>query len=76
WSKQVKKFGLGVDLGTDLPAIKKGFIPDVAFYDKWYGKGRWAFSTIYSLSIGQGEIGVVPLQMANLSAILANRGYY
>jgi penicillin-binding protein 2 len=76
WSKQVKKFGLGVDLGTDLPAIKKGFIPDVAFYDKWYGKGRWAFSTIYSLSIGQGEIGVVPLQMANLSAILANRGYF
>lgn len=76
WSKQVKKFGLGERLETDLPAIKKGFIPDVAFYDKWYGKGRWAFSTIYSLSIGQGEVGVVPLQMANLSAILSNRGYY
>lgn len=76
WSNQVKKFGLGIDLGTDLPSIKKGFIPDVAFYDRWYGKGRWAFSTIYSLSIGQGEIGVVPLQMANLSAIMANRGYY
>jgi penicillin-binding protein 2 len=76
WSKQVKKFGLGVRLETDLPAIKKGFIPDVDFYDKWYGKGRWAFSTIYSLSIGQGEIGVVPLQMANLSAILSNRGYF
>lgn len=76
WSKQVKKFGLGERLETDLPSIKKGFIPDVAFYDKWYGKGRWAFSTIYSLSIGQGEIGVVPLQMANLSAILSNRGYY
>lgn len=76
WSKQVKKFGLGERLETDLPSIKKGFIPDVPFYDKWYGKGRWAFSTIYSLSIGQGEIGVVPLQMANLSAILSNRGYY
>lgn len=76
WNKQVKKFGLGDRLETDLPAVKKGFIPDVAFYDKWYGKGRWAFSTIYSLSIGQGEIGVVPLQMANLSAILSNRGYY
>lgn len=76
WSKQVKKFGLGVQLETDLPAIKKGFIPDVAFYDKWYGKGRWAFSTIYSLCIGQGEIGVVPLQMANLSTIIANRGYF
>ena len=76
WSKHVKKFGLGVRLETDLPSIKKGFIPDVDFYDKWYGKGRWAFSTIYSLSIGQGEIGVVPLQMANLSAILSNRGYF
>ncbi|MBI2279710.1 MAG: penicillin-binding protein 2 [Bacteroidetes bacterium] len=76
WSKQVKKFGLGVRLETDLPSIQKGFIPDVDFYDKWYGKGRWAFSTIYSLSIGQGEIGVVPLQMANLSTILANRGYF
>lgn len=76
WSKHVKKFGLGVRLETDLPAVKKGFIPDVAFYDKWYGKGRWAFSTIYSLSIGQGEVGVVPLQMANLSAILSNRGYF
>lgn len=76
WSKQMKKFGLGVRLETDLPAVKKGFIPDVAFYDKWYGKGRWAFSTIYSLSIGQGEVGVVPLQMANLSAILSNRGYF
>lgn len=76
WSKHVKKFGLGVRLETDLPAVKKGFIPDVDFYDKWYGKGHWAFSTIYSLSIGQGEIGVVPLQMANLSTILANRGYF
>jgi penicillin-binding protein 2 len=76
WSKHVKKFGLGVRLETDLPSIKKGFIPDVDFYEKWYGKGRWAFSTIYSLSIGQGEIGVVPLQMANLSTILSNRGYF
>ncbi len=49
---------------------------DVKFYDKWYGKGRWAFSTIYSLSIGQGEVSVIPLQMANLAAIMANRGYY
>ncbi len=76
WSNQVKKFGLGVRLETDLPALKSGFIPDVNFYDKWYGKGHWAFSTIYSLSIGQGEIGIVPLQMANLAVILANRGYF
>jgi len=76
WSKQVKKFGFGQQLATDLPNIKSGFIPDVKFYNKWYGEGRWAFSTIYSLSIGQGEIGIVPLQMANLAAIIANRGYY
>jgi len=76
WSKQVKKFGFGQQLHTDLPNIKSGFIPDVNFYNKWYGSGRWAFSTIYSLSIGQGEIGVVPLQMANLAAIIANKGYY
>jgi len=76
WEKKVKKFGFGQRLATDLPAIKSGFVPDVKFYNKWYGEGRWAFSTIYSLSIGQGEVGVIPLQMANLAAIIANKGYY
>jgi penicillin-binding protein 2 len=76
WAKQVKNFGLGQQLETDLPGIKSGVIPGVKFYNKWYGEGRWAFSTIYSLSIGQGEVAVIPLQMANLAAILANRGYY
>ncbi len=76
WSKQVKKFGFGQRLETDLPSIKSGYVPDVSFYNKWYGEGRWAFSTIYSLSIGQGEMGVIPLQMANLSATIANKGYY
>lgn len=76
WSDKVKMFGLGVKLKTDIPSVNKGYVPDVKFYDKWYGKGRWAFSTIYSLSIGQGELGVIPLQMANLAAIVANRGYY
>ncbi len=76
WSKQVKKFGFGRRLETDFPGIKSGFVPDVPFYNKWYGEGRWAFSTIYSLSIGQGELGVIPLQMANLSATIANNGYY
>ena len=69
-------FGFGKELDTDLRGIKAGRIPDTAFYDKWYGKNRWAFSTIYSNSIGEGELGVSPLQMANLAAILANRGYY
>jgi penicillin-binding protein 2 len=76
WSEQIKKFGFGRKLSTDLPGVKSGYVPDVGFYNRWYGEGRWAFSTIYSLSIGQGEMGVVPLQMANLSATIANKGYY
>ncbi len=76
WRSYVVSFGLGQKLNTDLPGINSGFIPDVKFYDKWYGETRWAFSTIYSNSIGEGELGIVPLQMANLAAILANRGYY
>lgn len=76
WNPMVKSFGLGQVLETDLPGIKPGAIPDVAFYDKWYGKGRWAFSTIYSNSIGQGEVETIPIQIANLASIIANRGFY
>lgn len=76
WQNRVKKFGFGVQLQTDLPNIKKGLVPGVAYYDRWYGEGRWAFSTIYSNSIGEGEMLVVPIQMANLAAIIANKGYF
>mgnify|MGYP001258611744 CR=1 FL=1 len=76
WEENVKTFGFGAPLGTDIPEEKSGFIPDVKFYDSWYGEKRWAYSTIYSNSIGEGEIGVSPIQMANLAAIIANRGYY
>ncbi len=83
WSKAVQSFGLGVKLNTDIPGIKTGNIPNANYYDTKfpntknpYGKHRWAFSTIYSNAIGEGEIGVSPLQMANLAAIIANRGYY
>lgn len=76
WVEYMHKFGFGQRLAIDLPNVKKGFIPDAEYYDKIYGNGRWAFSTIYSLSIGQGEIGLIPLQMANLAAIVANKGYY
>ena len=76
WEKKIKTFGFGNSLGIDLPEEKSGFIPNVSFYDQWYGKKRWAFSTIYSNSIGEGEIGVSPIQMANLAAIIANKGYY
>lgn len=70
------KFGLGVTLQTDIPNVKSGFIPNVEYYDRVYGKNRWKFSNIYSLSIGQGEVLVTPLQMANLAAIMANRGFF
>ncbi|MEO8734224.1 MAG: penicillin-binding protein 2 [Flavobacteriales bacterium] len=76
WQHYMKSFGFGTPPALDLPAVKGGSIPGVAYYDRLYGDGGWAFSTIYSLSIGQGEVLVVPVQMADLAAIFANRGYY
>ena len=76
WHDYMLRFGFGQRLDIDLPNVKKGNIPDTAFYNRWYGKERWAFSTIFSNSIGQGEVEVVPLQMANLACIVANRGHY
>jgi len=76
WQQKVMSFGLGQVLPADLPGIKPGFIPGPEFYDKWYGNNRWAFSTIYSNCNGQGEVETVPIQIANLAAIFANRGYY
>jgi len=76
WEKRVKKFGMGQRVGLDLPSLKSGSIPDVELYNRIYGARRWAFSTIYSVSIGQGEVEVIPIQMANLAATIANRGYY
>ncbi len=76
WHEHISSFGFGSPLGIDIPNEKGGFIPAPDYYNKLYGKNRWKFSTIYSLAIGQGEISIVPIQMANLAAILANRGYY
>ena len=76
WQSMIKTFGFGSDLGTDVPGAKNGFVPGTTYYDNVYGELRWAFSTIYSLSIGEGEMGITPLQMANLAAIIANGGYY
>ena len=76
WNEYVKSFGFGKKLGSDFPAELSGFIPNSAYYDKWYGKRRWKATTVISLSIGQGEIGCTPLHMANLCATIANRGYY
>ena len=76
WREYVQSFGFGRKLGSDFPSELGGNIPTSAFYDKIYGKGAWRFQTVISLSIGQGEIGATPLQIANLAAIMANRGYY
>lgn len=76
WNDYMHRFGFGQRLEIDLPNVKSGNIPDTSYYNRWYGQGKWAFTTIYSNSIGQGEVEVVPLQMANLACIVANRGYY
>lgn len=76
WREYVLSFGFGRKLGSDFPSELGGNIPTSDYYDKVYGKKGWKFSTIVSLSIGQGEIGATPLQIANLAAIVANRGYY
>lgn len=76
WREYLNRFGLGRPLNIDLPGEKGGSVPGSAFYDQVYGEGRWKWSTIRSLSIGQGELGASPLQMANLAAIIANRGHF
>lgn len=76
WREYVLSFGFGRKLESDFPSELGGNIPTSGFYNRVYGKGGWRFPTIVSLSIGQGEIGATPLQIANLAAIMANRGYY
>ena len=76
WREMVMSFGFGQKLGSDFPSELSGNIPTSDFYNKRYRKGHWRFPTIVSLSIGQGEILTTPLQIANLAAIMANRGYY
>lgn len=75
WKDHMVAMGFGYALNVDLPGEKRGYIPNSSVYDKQY-KGRWNSSTIISISIGQGEVLATPLQMANLSALIANRGYY
>jgi len=76
WSKYVKMFGLGSNLSFNVSSVNSGYIPNSKYYDTYYGTNRWKFSNVYSLSIGQGELLVTPLQMANFAAIMANRGFY
>ena len=76
WEKHVKSFGLGNYLGYDLPNGRPGRIPDVNYYDRVYGDNRWVSSFIISNSIGQGEVAATPIQLANMTAAIANRGYF
>ena len=76
WNSHLKSFGLGNYLGYDLPVGKKGFIPDADYYNYWYKKGGWKSATVVSNAIGQGEILTTPIQMANFTAAIANRGYF
>jgi penicillin-binding protein 2 len=75
WSNQVKSFGLGNFLGYDLPVGNKGLVPNSKYYDDRYSFG-WRATTNISNAIGQGEILTTPIQLANATAAIANRGYY
>jgi penicillin-binding protein 2 len=78
WHKYMMGFGLGNKLGVDIDTLaqRNGLIPNAAYYDRYLGHHQWAFSTIRSISIGQGEIKLTPIQMANIAVIMANRGWY
>lgn len=76
WRKAIMKFGIGQELEIDLPGENSGNLPTDEFYTKHFGSNKWTSAYNISLSIGQGEMGITPLQMANIMAIVANRGYY
>ena len=76
WKNHLVSMGYGYKLGLDLPGEKRGFLPNAKFYDKFYSEGHWSANTIISVSIGQGEILATPLQIANLCATIANRGWF
>lgn len=76
WSNHVKSFGLGAYLGYDLPSGQKGLIPDSKLYNRYYPNHKWKAITTISNAIGQGEVLTTPIQLANMTAAIANRGYY
>jgi len=76
WWDIMSQYGVGHKLGVDLPDEKPGLLPTKERYDKLYGPKGWGALTIYSNSIGQGEVLMTPLQMANACAMIANRGFY
>ncbi len=76
WKLHLVSMGYGYALGVDLPHESRGFLPNAKFYNRYYGEGRWSANTVISVSIGQGEILATPLQIANLAATVANRGWF
>ncbi len=76
WSAHARSFGLGQYLGYDLPQGQKGLIPNAAMYNRWYPDGRWRATYTISNAIGQGQILTTPIQLANMTAAIANRGAY
>ncbi|MCX6246042.1 MAG: penicillin-binding protein 2 [Bacteroidetes bacterium] len=76
WRSFVMSMGFGKKLGIDIPGELNGNIPTSGYYDRYHGKNRWTSMAIISLGIGQGEIGIIPIQMANLAALISNRGFY
>lgn len=76
WKNHMVSMGFGYRLGVDLDEELRGFIPNAKFYDKRYGENRWNGATIIHTGIGQAEIGLTPLQIANLGATIANKGYF
>jgi len=76
WKGHLQSFGFGDKLNIDLPSEVAGFLPTVDYYNKYYGKNRWGYLNVISLAIGQGELGITPVQMANMTSAIANRGYF
>lgn len=76
WRNYVLSFGFGMDLNTDFSEELRGFVPTSSYFDRYYGEGRWKALTILSMATGQGELGITPLQLCNMAAAIANKGYY
>jgi len=76
WKGYLNEFGFGKKLGIELSNELPGLVPSTSYFNRYYGKDRWRALTVISMAIGQGEVGTTPLQMANMTAAIANRGFY
>lgn len=76
WKDYLDEFGFGKKLGIEFTNELNGIVPSSLYFDKYYGRNRWKALNIISMAIGQGELGTTPLQMANMTTAIANRGYY